>query len=519
MSEIAGSPRAARRLPASLTLALLRMGIGWHFLYEGVVKLLDPQWSAAGYLRASVGPFADAFHRLSANESAMRVVDALNVWGLILIGGCLMLGLVIRFSSVCGIALLALYYAACPPLFSPVPPGAMEGQYLLVSKNLLEMLALAVIIAMPAREFGLDGIVFAWRSNRQRRLTDAEALPAAYEANGNPYLDPAGLSRRRILAGLMGSPVAGSFALAVMKKRGYVSFEEKNLEGEPDGRSGATKKFDLGASLKDLKGRLPVGQIKDVKLSRMIMGGNLIGGWAHARDLIYVSKLIKAYHHRQKVFETLRLAEACGVNTILTNPMLCDIINDYWRNTGGKIQFISDCGCGWVPDLVKKSIDNGACACYIQGAEADELVKTGQFDVIEESLDLIRGSGLPAGIGAHNLSTLVACVEKGFVPDFWVKTLHETNYWSAKPEPECDNIWCTDPAATVEFMGKLTQPWIAFKVLAAGAIHPKDGFKFAFQNGADFICVGMYDFQMVEDVNLALDVLDSKPERTRPWCA
>ena len=62
-------------------------------------------------------------------------------------------------------------------------------------------------------------------------------------------------------------------------------------------------------------------------------------------------------------------------------------------------------------------------------------------------------------------------------------------------------------------------PWIAFKILAAGALHPKDSFPFAFKSGADFICVGMYDFQVVEDVNLVNAVLDAPIERKRPWRA
>jgi len=62
----------------------------------------------------------------------------------------------------------------------------------------------------------------------------------------------------------------------------------------------------------------------------------------------------------------------------------------------------------------------------------------------------------------------------------------------------------------------LEEPWIAFKVLAAGAIYPEDGFQFAFNNGADFICVGMYDFQVVEDCNIVLDTLP-KVKRERPW--
>ena len=93
------------------------------------------------------------------------------------------------------------------------------------------------------------------------------------------------------------------------------------------------------------------------------------------------------------------------------------------------------------------------------------------------------------------------------------------DYWSARPQPECDNIWCDDPAATIAYMRQLKEPWIAFKILAAGAIHPKDAFKFAFESGADFICVGMYDFQIVDDVNLAVKVLNGGLIRQREWFA
>jgi hypothetical protein len=98
-----------------------------------------------------------------------------------------------------------------------------------------------------------------------------------------------------------------------------------------------------------------------------------------------------------------------------------------------------------------------------------------------------------------------------------MKTMHHTNYWSATPTEEKDNIWCEEPDETMAYMRSLEQPWIAFKVLAAGAIHPKVGFRYAFESGADFICVGMYDFQMVEDVNLAIEVLKGPIVRQREW--
>jgi hypothetical protein len=55
-------------------------------------------------------------------------------------------------------------------------------------------------------------------------------------------------------------------------------------------------------------------------------------------------------------------------------------------------------------------------------------------------------------------------------------------------------------------------------VLGAGAIQPEEGFQYAFQNGADFICVGMFDFQISEDAAIARKVLARIQARPRPWC-
>ena len=267
------------------------------------------------------------------------------------------------------------------------------------------------------------------------------------------------------------------------------------------------------------KGRLPQAQIGNVKLSRMIIGGNQMGGWAHSRDLSYVEQLCKAYYTRPKVFETLALAEQCGINAFLTSNLLIPLVKEYWKKAGGKIQFISDNGSGPLLDAIGQSIDVGACSCYIQGGVADRLVQQGDFDQIAKALDLIRKSRIPAGIGAHKVETVTACVAKGLRPDYWMKTLHRTDYWSARIEPQNDNIWDVRPEETIACMKELKEPWIAFKVLAAGAIAPKVGFRHAFDGGADFICVGMFDWQMVDDVNLALDVLAGASKRTRPWCA
>ena len=346
-------------------------------------------------------------------------------------------------------------------------------------------------------------------------------MPENVPSPGSPKTDQNDklTGRRKFLASVAtGASLAGLAATASAEEKQLNAKLAADKKTKVDAVSAATKKFNW-TTLKQRKGKSPKGQIGKLPLSRIIMGGNLIGGWAHARDLLYVSKLVKAYHTRTKIFETLRLGEACGVNAIIINPVMFQTMRDYWTNAGGKMGFVSDCGAGELMTTIKKSIDAGACSCYIQGGIADNMVKRGQFDRIAQAMDLIRKAGLPAGIGGHKLATIKGCVDKGVKPDYWMKTLHHTNYWSAAPEKQHDNIWCEKPKETIEYMEKLPQPWIAFKVLAAGAIHPKVGFKYAFDNGADFICVGMYDFQVVEDVNIVVDYLKQKATRRRPWRA
>ncbi len=501
-------------------LMLLRMAIGWHFLYEGLVKLTADGWSSASYLAESRWLLGGLFEWIVVHPSVLAVVDQLNIWGLLLIGLGLFLGVFTRVAAVGGIVLLALYWIANPPLVGLDYEMFTEGNYLVVDKNLVEMLALIVMTVFPTGSFfGLDKLVSSFRAG----LAESRAVPPGPVPQPSDE-KPIGslLVRRELLKTLVSLPVLGVFAYAVMKKRGYESWEEKHLlalaGGDTEAITSATTRTFHFSSLKDLKGTLPKAKIGNIELSRMILGGNLIGGWAHARDLIYVSKLVKAYHHDRKVFETFSLAEKCGVNTILTNPALCRVINEYWRKTGGKIQFISDCAFNNdVMEGIRVSVDGGAHACYVQGAITDRLALEGKFDQIDDALELIRRNGIPAGIGAHDINAIIGCVDAGLKPDYWVKTLHHTDYWSAIPEEDHDNIWCKKPETTVEFMDKLEQPWIAYKVLAAGAISPKVGFPYAFKNGADFICVGMYDFQIVDDVNLAIDVLGRDLQRTRPW--
>jgi uncharacterized membrane protein YphA (DoxX/SURF4 family) len=514
-------PATGRNNISLWVLSILRMAIGWHFLYEGIVKLADPGWTSASYLISSRWLFSGAFHWISTHPGILQAVDFLNIWGLILIGLGLMLGMLARYANMAGILLLALYYIASPPFISST--GAyLEGHYIWIDKNLIELIALIVLLVIPTSHFiGLDGFLKAIRLKARKPVPDDRPVTEPSEASGMHRGET--LGRRRALRQLVTLPVLGAFTYAAIRKNRWESYEEKFLVDNTDATSGATLMSFNFSTLKDLKGTVPRGRIGDLEISRLIAGGNLIGGWAHSRDLIYVSKLIKAYHHDQKVFETLKIAEACGVNAILTNPQLNRVINRYWRTQGGNIRFISDCGYQMDPYKgIELSIEGGAHACYVQGEISDRFVPAGRVDELGECVEIMRKHGVPGGIGAHKLETIQACVEAGIKPDFWVKTIHHVDYWSARPEEEMDNIWCRKPEETIAYMEQLEAPWIGFKVLAAGAIHPEVGFPYAFRAGADFICVGMYDFQVVEDANMTLAALED-PEmqhsRRRPWRA
>ncbi len=274
--------------------------------------------------------------------------------------------------------------------------------------------------------------------------------------------------------------------------------------------------------------KMPTGKIGRLTVSRLISGGNLISGWAHSRDLRYIPELQRRYNTEEKVLETLAVCEEHGINTIIADPRAkpMEIFAKHWKR-GGKIQWIAE-GHPTPNDLtgnVQASIDHGASAVYVQGVIGDRWYKDGTFDKLAKLLDHVRSRGLPAGMGAHNLDVIIASETSGFKPDFYVKTLHHTNYWSTRrPEQHldvienpADNYWCMDPEQTVEFMKTVTTPWIAFKTLAAGAIPPSSAFDYVFANGADFACVGMFDFQVAEDAQVAREMIAKHQQRSRPW--
>ena len=170
------------------------------------------------------------------------------------------------------------------------PPATTTVSLLLTSRVRSERLQYIWRVGARSDLAELNYLSFKWRGSQpwQTELTVGVSWPGAY------------WERPRIGAA-------------------HASIEEKTLaaamqDGTAQAGQAEKPKTDIPP------GSLPCGKIGNVSLSRLFIGGNLIGGWAHSRDLMYASKLFTSYNTEAKVFETLELAQACGINTIQLDP-------------------------------------------------------------------------------------------------------------------------------------------------------------------------------------------------------
>lgn len=497
-------------------ITVLRIAVGWHFLYEGLIKLFAENWSAGSYLNNTYGFLSGFYHWLAASPFRLAIVDFLNIWGLVLIGMALFLGICSKWASICGALLLSLYYFAYPPFGISLLGG--DGTVYIINSLFIETAILIFLFSCKEKGYGLDHLAKWWKKERN------VSSPSGQVVNEQRK------NRREVLKDLAALPLLGLF--------GWGAYRSNKLYGI-DVSSGATIQINQVA-LGDLKGELPKGKLGNFQLSRLIMGGNLIGGWAHARDLLYAGSLSKAYNTEKKIFETLMLCEQAGINCINIGFPTMPVMVKYKKLTGSNIKIICQVGIDRDHDdmynNVTQAIDNGMDIIQLQGNWCDWLVRDGELDVISGVMERIRSQGFIAGMGAHTIDSFIICEENGIIPDYYMKTMHHDKYWSAHPRENRqpfevdgkkyldhnmfhDNCFCPFPHRTVEFVNRVKVPVMGFKVLAAGAIDPKDGFNWAFENGADFICVGMFDFQVVDDVNICIETLQNLSDRKREWYA
>ena len=146
-------------------LIALRLLIGWHILFEGFSKLLIPNWSSSSFLKESQWILKGFSNWIIAHAGVLNTVDLLNTWGLIAIGTGLILGIFTRAAAISGAILLFVYYLNNPPLIGLEYSVPAEGNYLVVSKTLIESAALVVLAVFPTGSFaGLEVLLNNFRN-------------------------------------------------------------------------------------------------------------------------------------------------------------------------------------------------------------------------------------------------------------------------------------------------------------------------------------------------------------------
>jgi hypothetical protein len=354
-------------------------------------------------------------------------------------------------------------------------------------------------------------------------------------------------NRRQLLGSISLLPVAGVCAAtaqtkaeettgSLTKPTAVIRSNQREYKREYE----RLKQLDLSSpAVVAAQQRMPTGRIGQLTVGRLISGSNLISMNMHARDLSYMRTLAAHYNTEERIFMTLKRCEELGVNTIvLKNHNFKRFrLSNYWDEWGGRMQWLADVITTDIKQyerLLVEHLELGAAAAYLWGGASDIWYYQKKTDWIIQAFEIMKKYQIPVGIGAHRLEPIIFCEQEGIVPDFYLKTLHHDNYGSAHPpqnrrymemyEPESadhneyhDNLFCRDHQETVAFMQDVKVPWIAFKILAAGAIPPEDGIQYAFESGADFICVGMFDFQIDQDVQLTQACVHAAESRSRPW--
>ncbi|NMC19491.1 MAG: hypothetical protein GYA33_03630, partial [Thermogutta sp.] len=243
---------------------------------------------------------------------------------------------------------------------------------------------------------------------------------------------------------------------------------------------------------------LPRGKIKNLEVSRLLLGGNLLTHYTHSRDLRYVYSLAREYNTDDKILQTLAVAEANGINTLIIHyvPHAIELLQEH-RRRGGKMQWITCTAHAMVSgglDAFKQQIDSlvaaGTNALYISGIEGDhacgfvndvsgpeaeQRVGAPRTELLAQALEYAKQSGLPVGIGGHRMGVVEDCEKAGLDNDFYMVTFHHHKYPTAKLN--FDSRWCALPEELAALMRNVRKPWIAFKVMAAGAIPPQNAFR------------------------------------------
>ena len=434
-----------------VALSLLRMAIGWHFLYEGGWKLMQADgWSCLSYLNAAQGPLASVFTWIAGQPWLVATGNWAVQIGLVAIGLSLMTGVLARFAALGGIALMAMFYCCQPPEpFAAAFSGA-DGRFFLLERNAIEAAGLLLVAARPC-----------WR-------------------------------------GFVRTLLPGAVVLAVFGGCFWLHYRAGGFK-KVEAVTSATVKVHEFTALAALKAPLDEkAEIAGVKFSRLALGGDLIAGHAHARDLIWADEFMRRYNGGVTLGRTVRYCLHCGIDAVFAEPAFLAPMRAAAKEAGGDLAFFANCTNAQDAALAK---DGGAKGVYLRPELADELARKGDAAQLKLLVDALKSTGLPTGVGAEYVETVKFCATNGVAPAYWVLAFHSLDYPAATLTTRCNSIWCVDPNAAAAYMKTRPEPWVAIRCLAGGAIDPVKAYKFAKDNGATAAAIDLLDYRIVETVN------------------
>jgi hypothetical protein len=238
-------------------------------------------------------------------------------------------------------------------------------------------------------------------------------------------------------------------------------------------------------------------QIKQLKVSRFILGSNPFSGFSHqGSDADWE---MRHFFSTTKIKETLFEAEGLGINTVIarTDFHIMRMLMEY-RDEGGQLQWFAQT-CPEVGDhatCIMRAHTYGARACHIHGGVMDNLYFSGKLDEIPPAIEMIRQKGMLAGVAAHDYRVIEWAAEHLDVDYFMCC------YYNPQPrdvhadhDPNAAEIYQeSDRRSMTDLIQRLSRPVIHYKIMAAGRNDPREAFAFAASKMRpnDAVCVGIY---------------------------
>ncbi len=252
-------------------------------------------------------------------------------------------------------------------------------------------------------------------------------------------------------------------------------------------------------------------QFNHLKVSRFILGSNPFSGFSHQSP--ETDWAMRHFFKTGKIKETLREAEALGVNTLIARSdfHVMRMLMEY-RDEGGTLQwFAQTCPeVGSHEACILRAASYGAKAVHLHGGVMDHRFAQGDLDDVQPALDLIRQKGMLAGIAAHN-HRVIEWAEENLDLDYYLCCYYNPERRDKRPahDPSAQEVYLEeDRQAMTDLIQKLSRPVVHYKIMAAGRNEPRAAFAFAASKmrDNDAVCVGIYQKDhpnmLQEDVRL-----------------